>query len=431
MSNRDNPRTPLSQLDAFFVAYQERAGIAMQLGVELQLQGAFGRVDLETAVARTVRRWPQLAQTLARRPLGLCWHGPPKLGDMVEETHCPKRRSACRDEMIDPFTEPPLRIVWMRGARPGVQHLDVHAHHAVADGGRFVAVVEHMLEELARSQAERQREPSGEAVPPTRLTDVLPWTAYWGPVGLWRTIAASRSWCRRARQAQARLALHSGAAGVTRTCERVVAASASTWTVAGAWIKAIHAHNYQRGRLSDAPVSLEIPVRLAPKDCVSLGNLVSPIVVAASGDQPLAVIAAALQAQFRDAIRQRAHQWVAASTLPGTLLPWPLFKRVAAGETYSGFATSHVTWARSRQELSERMRVLSDGRLRLVHAVPYTPVCRHMGAALLAMPLPGGLKLVVTYREQALSRADVEAMVHAVQAALTSEAAETHGENVA
>ena len=122
-------------MDAFFVAYQERTGILMQIGTEVELRGVVQREDLIRMLERLVIRWPQLGQRVRRRLFGLEWGGEPDVGRMIREATTPREIVAWRNHAIDPFTEAPFQVLWV----PGQSRTDLafRTHHAVADGESF------------------------------------------------------------------------------------------------------------------------------------------------------------------------------------------------------------------------------------------------------------------------------------------------------
>src|SRR5258705_8873627 len=102
----------LTTTDAFFVAYQERSGILMHLGAELEVTGRIERAGLERAIASAVERWPALGCTLSRGVGGLRWRcGAPR---MLVEARDPAALERWRNTPIDPFREPPFGVLWIR-----------------------------------------------------------------------------------------------------------------------------------------------------------------------------------------------------------------------------------------------------------------------------------------------------------------------------
>src|SRR5512146_1566704 len=102
----------LTTTDAFFVAYQAETGVQMHFGAEVELAGALDRAMIDPAVAQALARWPALGQTLRRGWLGLRWRGDRQ--DVVVESHDPGDVVRWRNTMVDPFREPPFRILWVR-----------------------------------------------------------------------------------------------------------------------------------------------------------------------------------------------------------------------------------------------------------------------------------------------------------------------------
>src|SRR4030095_1736674 len=138
MNSMGQKSRSLSQLDAFFVAYQETSGILMQLGVEIEMKGKLRRSDLEAMLASVVSRWPQLGQVLHKKVFGLTWSGEPRISEMLGVAGENDSLSRWRNKPIDPFHEPPFQLLWIPGDAANV--LAFRAHHAVMDGQAFFAV---------------------------------------------------------------------------------------------------------------------------------------------------------------------------------------------------------------------------------------------------------------------------------------------------
>src|SRR5215213_3009556 len=137
----------LSQLDAFFVAYQERTGILMQHGVEVLVKADLSRERLEQVLSYLLARWPRLGQTLHKGLAGLQWRGECRLEKMLEVADEGSALARWRNQPIDPFSEPPFQLLYL----PGTHHstLAFRAHHAVADGEAFIVICTEALRALA------------------------------------------------------------------------------------------------------------------------------------------------------------------------------------------------------------------------------------------------------------------------------------------
>src|SRR5687767_9200019 len=143
--------TRLSAFDAFFVAYQESSGILMQLGVEVELKGHFTRTDLERMLQRIVQRWPALGQHLRKDLFGLSWAGECGTNGMLQVAEKREALPEWRNRRLDPFTEPPFQVLWIRNGDTNL--LAFRAHHAVVDGEGFFAICVEAVRVLAGKPA--------------------------------------------------------------------------------------------------------------------------------------------------------------------------------------------------------------------------------------------------------------------------------------
>lgn len=420
--------TRLSQIDAFFVAYQERAGIPMQLGVEAELKGFVYRSDLERMLQYLTGRWPQLGQRLHRRVLGLAWNGVYRTEDMLSVSHAPDALIAWRNTPIDPFCEPPFQMLWIPDEGKGL--LAFRAHHAVADGESFIFIcVEgmRMLAHLKGGKPALHDQPAAQVRPPNLIS-------------LWRQGKLKKMWRYTrwlAKEAQAgrsaRLCMRACMPGDIAVCERVLNGASyerlkqkavgvsPLWLSAAAWIRTIHAWNVLQRNASNSLMSLEVPVsmRRGAKTQSLAGNFISPLVLFADASQKLEAIAYSLKQQFLAGIRQQLYLGMPIFTALGRYLPWSLFRRLAVNTASTGFATSHFTWLEQKKDVHAEILASSNGALQVVHQRSYTPVCLHMGAALAVLAWPERAQFFITYRETALSQAEAEELIDLVMAELT------------
>lgn len=423
----------LSQLDAFFVAYQERAGILMQHGVEVEVEGELRREQLEEVLAHLVGRWPRLGQTLHKGLTGLRWRGERRVGKMLQVAGESGELARWRNRPIDPFHEPPFQLLYLRGA--GRSTLAFRSHHAVADGEAFIVVCIEALRTLALLSGGATL-PQPEAAAAPGLREILSLAALLRDgklFGMWRHMRRLSAEARAGRSVS--LTMRACEPGDVATCERplgeadyervgaraVAAGVAPTWLCAAAWVRAIGAWNRSRGAVTNGLVSLEVPVSLRParglKDYI--GNFVSPLVLYGDPARPLEEIARGLREQFGAQVRGGSHLGVPLFTAPARFLPWPLFRRLAVNRASTGFATSHFVWL--QRAIYKELSALSTGAHRLLDFHIYTPVCLHMGAALAVVPFAGGAKLVLTYRLTAFSAADAGSLLELAAAELQGE----------
>lgn len=441
MRNQRTAPCGLSQQDAFFVAYQEGSAVAMQLGVELEVVGALGREDLERCLERLVGLWPRLGQTIRRRTLGLAWQGPVRLREMLAVAAEAGSLEHWRNTLIDPFTEPSFRLLWIPNSGDGLSSDDrcresgtlaFRAHHAALDGQALATVCAQALRILAGADEPawnpEQRRPGGGGA--TRFRRL--WReGHLRP--MWRYLRWLRRESRSGRSA--RLVVRETAPGNVAVCSRRLAEAQwdglltrsrrcgvrASWLCGAAWMRAIGGWNAERGG-DNLPVSLELPVSTWPArrgESPGLGNGISPLLLFADAARPLEEIACDLRRQFMTGVRRRSHLAVPTFTAAGRYLPWWLFRRLACDTTYSGFATSHFTWMRSPIDRREIAR-LSGGRLELLDQRFYGPVCLHMGAALQALETDSGLQLSITHRLNALTADDAGALADRLLAELGS-----------
>ncbi|HEY6232002.1 MAG TPA: hypothetical protein VIW64_12130 [Pyrinomonadaceae bacterium] len=439
----------LSATDAFFVAYQQRSGILMQLGGEVDLEGSLERPHLEQMVSYIVEQWPRLGQCLDKTWLGLKWAGSCHTEQMLRVGNNHNGALAeWRNKPIDPFREPPFQVLWIPAQRSGDPEcghasntVAFRAHHSAMDGESFVAVTMEAAHFLSCASGGRPT-PTPRPAAVTTLKDLVSakqllrrrrLAAMWGYT---RWLAAE------ARAGQStRLKVNAFATGDTHICERrldcnvfvrlkqraTATRTAATWLCAAAWMRAIHAWNISHDATSNPNISLEFPVSLrhgqrrGRRDNQDLlGNYISPLVVVGDATRPLEQLARELRKQLIAGIRNQAHLGTPLITAPGKFLPWNLFQRVAVNPRTTGFATSHFTWFEQPDVCADIAR-LSGGALRVTGQRIYTPVCLHMGAALAVLASPNYAQIFLTYRETALSKASAERLVDLMLAELDGE----------
>lgn len=426
----------LSQLDSFFVAYQECSGILMQSGIELELKGRLQGADLERMLLHLVSRWPQLGQTLSRRLFGLSWSGECRVGEMLHSARDQNSLALWRNQPLDPFREPPFQLLWI--SENGMSRLAFRAHHAVADGESLFAVCGEALRTLAGMHSKRQPESTGLA-DSAKLTDLISPLRLLGRGklgGLLRHAVWLRAESRAGRSA--RLTMSACQPGDIATCawtldresfqqlkHRAAAIGvAPAWLCAAAWIRAIHAWNVSRDESRNSVVSLEVPVSLrrGRKHAHHLvGNFISPLVLFGDARLTLEELAIKLKKQLMNGIREQRHLAMPLLTAPAKFLPWIVFRRLAVNPTTTGFATSHFTWFAREQGIHAEISSLSRGSLQILAHDIYTPVCLQMGAALAVIAWPECAQLCLTYRVTAFSRASAKMLLDFVAAELNQD----------
>ena len=428
MKLRCQPVHALSQMDAFFVACQERTGILMQHGVEVDVRAELQREQLEAVLSYLVCRWPRLGQTLHKSWAGLRWRGECHVQKMLLVANESDSLHRWRTQPLDPFTEPPFQLLYVPGTHRST--LAFRSHHSVADGESSVVICNEAMRILALMMR------GGAPLPDPDMAGTLSLPKIISPMRLLRDGKLLAMWRQmRSVSAEARagrsmsLAMCAREPGPIATCERLVdevdfvelkgrAGSAGitpAWFCAAAWVRAIATWNSSRAIPTQRLVSLEVPVSLRPRRSrlEAVGNFISPLVLFGDPSQTLPEVALGLRAQFRTQMQERSHLVVPLFTAPARFLPWPLFRRLAMTHASTGFATSHFTWLDQKTHLQE-FSTLSGGALEILDLHIYTPVCLHMGAALAVLSLAGRAKLVLTYRLNAFSGDDAESLLELV-----------------
>ena len=393
----------VSAIDAFFVAYQESSGVLMQLGVEVELKGRINSSDVEEMLLHLVRRWAPLGQRLKKRLLGLVWEGEPRVGEMLCVGERREELSSWRNKPLNPFAEPPFQVLWIDNGDENL--FAFRAHHAVVDGEGFFGV----CAEALRALADKRR----------RVRAATDFTDKDGLPGRAKVRDAIESVQKLREEARsdrsARLAMRSCAPGEIAVVERDVEITgvAPGWLCAAAWMKAIYEWNCLRGSQTNSLISLEVPVSLRRRrdENLQIGNLISPLTLFGDATQPLEQLATQLRQQMSKAIRQREHLALPTLSAPGDLLPWEVFRRLAASPELTGFATSHFAWLEQAQTIHDDIFRTSGGALQLLDQRIYTPVCLHMGAALAVLAWPGRTQMFLTYRLTALSESEAKALL--------------------
>jgi hypothetical protein len=417
--NMNQPKriTRLSQVDAFFVAYQEKSGILMQLGSETDLLGILTRDHFLSMLRSLTSRWPQLGQRISKGISGLFWDDKTTLDGMFHYTTDKSVMEQWRNKTIDPFREPPLQVLWVD---QGTKHsLVFRAHHCVMDGEAFLKMCIEAAKALSLAQrGEKQEPPPEEGFTGLSIHDLK------GEGRILDLIRYVRWLSKEARNPSKGSTYQRqctpGEIGIQERAFNPVfmeelrqfakrKGSSLMWMCAGAWIKALYQWNVLNREESSPFLSLEFPVsiRRNARTRNAIGNLISPLTLMADARNPIEEIALSLQSQTLEGIRKRFHFGVPLFTLPGKYVPWSIFRRLAVNQTTSGFATSHFSWFEYKEDPKLLFSENSGGGLELVTQRIYTPVCLHMGAALSALISPQEPKLFITYRKTGFSEEDI------------------------
>jgi len=416
----------LSAIDTFFVAYQESSGVLMQLGAEVEFKGRITRDDLDQVLLHIVLRWPPLRQRLQRRLFGLWWEGDCRTGEML---HVAERREALaewRNRPLNPFAEPPFQILWLADCDRNL--LAFRAHHAVVDGEGFLAVCVEALRKLAEIMRPGifpdEHGSDSDACSSGKIRGRTPGRR----LKLLEALENVQRMRRESRSNQsARIAMRSCTPGETSIIERDLERDdlrelrrqatelgvAPGWLCASAWMKAIHAWNLSSGINATPVISIEVPVSLrrSRDNDLRIGNLISPLTLYGDATQPVEELAMKLKHQMTRAMRQRSHLALPLLSSPAKLLPWRLFRKLAANPELTGFATSHFAWFEQPKSINEEVFRMSGGALQIVGQQIYTPVCLHMGVAMAILVWPERAQIFLTHRLTALSTNDANTLL--------------------
>lgn len=408
--------TTLTTTDAFFVAYQEQAGVLMHFGAEIEIAGPIERASVEAAVAQVLARWPDLGRTLERGFGGLRWSGRPAC--VLHETTDGTDIERARNTAIDPFVEAPFGVLWVR--RGTDRHtFALRCHHAVADGQLFFAILRELLAAIAAATPVA-------ISPEVTVPHPLGLGQLWKDARIGPSLRHARRLSREARaDRSARVVLGDVAPGPISISDHRLddrarrelfdRASAERvrppWLVAAAWLQALRAWNVQHGS-DQALFSIEVPVSLrrGAHAMASTGNHLTVLTLFADARLSLGDLARALWRDYADGVRRREHLAIPLLAHPVRFLPWPVFRRVAVTSTSTGFATTHFTWLAHEPDIRATVSERSTGVLQLSDQRLYTPVCLRMGVALCVLGWPDELQLAITHRLSGLSADDAGAL---------------------
>jgi hypothetical protein len=432
-----NTKWQLTQIDAFFVAYQEKSGILMNLGVEMELKGSFLRQHVEELIIQLIHRYPPLGRRIKKGLFGLSWQGACSVDNILRIESDVNVVTQWRNKPIDPFSEPPFKVLWVEGKNK-THLLAIRMHHSVADGESFSILWFEAMVFLSKSI-------SGEILPlpnpvsPLKLLDLM------SPLKLLRRkqivpIMNYTRWLAKEAKLQrsTRVAIRECKPGDIEICVRVLDKNAydsirnyskslgifPAFLCAAAWVQAIHQWNTIRNQNANSIVSLEMPasLRRGQHRENSYGNFISPLTIFVDAAQPINDIARQLMKKFNLEYRNKSHFGVPLFTSVAKYLPWALFRRIAVTPTSTGFATSHFTWLEQPKDTFSEVKKISNGALELVSYKSYVPVCLLMGAALLAVLWPNGdLHLSITYRKTAFTETDVHQIADLLYSALVGQ----------
>jgi NRPS condensation-like uncharacterized protein len=406
----------LSQIDAFFVAYQERSGVLMQLGAEAELRGKLTPSLLQAMLSQVVGRWPQLGQTLRRRLFGLRWDGDVRTKEILHIKNEPEAVSTWRNRPMNPFVEPPFQLLWIPGLSKNI--LAFRIHHAVMDAQAFIHVCTKALDSLSRLSAGEVL-PIPEKIPGRTLLNLIK------PLKVIQQGKLKSMW-RYVRWMSAEAASGRSARIVMQKCEpgnidinertldehhvKELKKNASAlhvtpfWIIAAAWMRTINTWNEEQSKMKNSLISLEVPVSLRGKYSTDrcIGNFLSTLILFGDAAQPAATLASSLRQQFFKDIKNRSYLGMPLFTSPGKYLPWVFFRRVAVTSKASGYATSHFTWLEDEKSLSSEIYEHSKGTLELEDLHMYGTLCLRMGASLFVHAMPHRIKMFITHRLNAL-----------------------------
>lgn len=419
----------LSQIDAFFVAYQQATGILMQHGVEAELGAVFTEDQFARPLQRLLARWPQLGKTVRAGYFGLVAGRTCALDEICRRGTDEAELPAWRNTPIDPFREPPFQILWIPREHSTI--IACRTHHCVADAEAMSAVCLDAMRSLAILGGGGTLPPV-EPAPHVRLAHLAPWNRRRGRL-LTMAELAKHFFANTRAPAPAGMALPNASvgpvagrellfAGETFARLKQIAIEAQTSTLmlcAAAWLRAVHAWNRNAvwNRSDNPQIAIEFPVTLrrGRRDLDACGNFISPVILSGDGNAPLLDTARDLERQLMELIGTRAHWVMPLVTSPGRFVPWWLFRRLAASVASTGSATTHFTWLEPPTDIRREMLELSHGRVPLLRQSLYSPVCRLMGAAIVGLAWPDQLQLFLTYRQTAFSESDADTLLGLLQ----------------
>jgi hypothetical protein len=402
----------LSAFDAFFVAYQRRAGIAMHLGIDAELEGELDASMVERAVDAALARWPALGAPLRAGLAGVY------TTDKVDRSAIARGMgdddAAVEDainEQIDPFSKPSLQVRWRSVGRS--HRVIVRVHHAMMDGEGFAAVAMTFFAALAGGAVDLPRSTVRRAARERSLPALL------------REKQRRDAVARESRHAMLPLAcvapgnvatvsasLRDAAMDRARARAEAHGVSAALWVIA-AWARAVHAAAGQGG-----VVAIEVPVSVRAREGLGFarGNHIAPLVFYTDAARPIEAVARGLRRDLRRAVERGHLEMDRQATALGAVLPWPLFERIAVDPSTTGNATSHV----AAVQIDHSVRGLFAARsgLALVRWSPFSPVCLKMGAALTAIQARDEWALTVTWRRNAMSENAAKSLLESMIAAL-------------
>lgn len=399
----------LSAFDAFFLAYQRRAGIAMHLGLDVSIEGSLDARAIQRGVDAVLEAWPALGSPVRAGLLGVRTTELVHRERIVQKMpHDDRAVDEAINAMIDPFAGPALRVHWRDEAE--IHRVILRVHHAMMDGEGFahMAMVffaamantsvdaraisssrprsrSHSIAKLLGEKRARDRRSLSNRHPMLPLACIAP-----GPVSVVNASLRGEALARAIQRAAS------------------LSVSPALWVIA-AWARTVHGAIEREGQ-----VAIEVPVSLRARDDLEnhWGNHIAPLVLYADARRPIEAVARGLRASFRDAVARGHLEIDRRFAAPGALLPWPLFERVAINPSTTGNATSHV--AAVRVDRSVRAIIESSGALRLARWAPFSPVCLKMGAALSAIQASDEWALAVTYRRNAMSESLAKSLLDRV-----------------
>ena len=412
----------LSQVDSFFVAYQEDAGIWMHFGADMEVKGKVTLHDLRQAVLLFMTRFPTVAATLKKGLFGLYWEIPEVKSEVDNKIFDQMVKEGKREDImswknisIDPFIEPPFQIMFAKNKSGAI--LSFKVHHSVSDGEFFSNIVYDVFESLSLILA-KENIPMPEPVPLQSLFKVLAkdfsalkwrkWKSFYSYLNFLKQNSDSKEHCRiKLEQIEAgdinnvSSILDSKSYNKLKNANDLVKLNMS-FVYAAAWILTIEKWNKEKG---ERDISLEIPVSLRKNKQRGTGNFISPLTIFKNHKQGLLPISREIRKQVIKGIKRQDHLAVPFFTFVGKYIPWFLYKKIAITPGSTGFATSHFTALKQSRNIYNTVEKLSKKQLELKSIQIYTPVCLHMGAALFVNEYVGHPpQFYITYRETGFSK---------------------------
>lgn len=428
----------LSQVDSFFVAYQEQSSALMHFGVEFECSRCLENQQIRETLSFLILKYPVLSSRVTVKFFGLAWKDTGDISEMMHWATDTSELSFWRNKPVDPMNAPPFQVMHIRQKNTSI--LSFKLHHSAGDGEFFIDVLYSLLEFLAGVLSSKKA-PDIRPVEKKNLRNVLlkdfkifSWkklTALAKHLNdlkkLSKTDDSQRICALQYTPGDIDFITKDISDSIQKNLERYAKKNNLYISAlySAAWVKAIYQWNQlKKQKNSSKLISLEIPVSLRKEMNGSPGNFISPLLIYADGSDSLDQIGLSIQRDFKKGMYRQLYLAIPFFTMPGMYIPWALYKRIALTPLSTGFASSHFTYfhhSKSVEQIMENVpgKKLKSKKLKISRISVYTPVCLKMGAALSVnrwYGRPPGIHL--TYRKNALLESDALQLLGLVLAQL-------------